>query len=112
MNYSNWVVLLVWLVLLYLNGVVFFLKGFLLTRREIHSKSSITDETSCCLPAKYKQVIILIIDALRYDFLAYQNISGVDKEMYHNNLPIVNQLLNDNPNNSAFFKVCVQFCAL
>ena len=106
MNYSNWIALLVWFALLYTNGVVYFLKGFLLTRREIQAKSMTTDETSCCLPAKYKKVIILVIDALRYDFLAYQNLTGADNQIYHNKLQIIHQLLRDSPNNTALYQVC------
>lgn len=85
-----------WLLLLYLNGTWYFLRGFLLTRREIHLKSSVSDQASCCLSgtAKYKQIIILVIDALRYDFLKYENTTSANElPVYRNNIPIVHHLL-------------------
>lgn len=83
-----------WLFLLYSNGVLHFLQGFLLTRREIHLKSSAFDGVSCCLEPKYRQIIILLIDALRYDFLPYNN-STSSGAIYHNNFPVVHKLLKD-----------------
>ncbi|KAI9564828.1 hypothetical protein GHT06_008569 [Daphnia sinensis] len=85
-------VFFVWLLLLYSNGVLHFLQGFLLTRREIHLKSTVSDGVSCCLEPKYRQIIILLIDALRYDFLAYNNSTSTGA-IYHNNLPVVHKLM-------------------
>ena len=94
-----------WLILLYANGVIYFLQGFLLTRREIHLKSAVFDGVSCCLDSKYKQIIILIIDALRYDFLVYNNSTNASSiPIYHNNLPVVQRLLKDN--HGVLYQVC------
>ncbi len=96
MKKRSWIIF-TWLFLLYSNGVIYFLHGFLLTRREIHLKSTVSDGVSCCLEPKYKQIIILIIDALRYDFLLYNNDTIKENiPIYHNNLPVVQQLLKDN----------------
>lgn len=89
-------IIFIWTFLLYSVGVKHFLKGFLLTRHEIHLKSTVSDGTSCCLKSKYEKVIILMIDALRYDFLLYDNnTSEGDIPIAHNNMPIVEQLLKD-----------------
>lgn len=96
MKKRSWIIF-IWLFLLYSNGVIYFLQGFLLTRREIHLKSTVSDGVSCCLEPKYKQIIIFIIDALRYDFLLYNNDTSKENiPIYHNNLPVVQQLLKDN----------------
>lgn len=92
-----------WLFLLYSNGVLHFLQGFLLTRREIHLKSSAFDGVSCCLEPKYRQIIILLIDALRYDFLPYNN-STSSGAIYHNNFPVVHKLLKDD--HAVLYQVC------
>ena len=97
-----------WLFLLYSNGVLYFLQGFLLTRREIHLKSTSSDGVSCCLEPKYKQIIILIIDALRYDFLLFNNQTSEEIPSFHNNLPIVQNLLKDN--HGVLYQVC--YCSL
>jgi hypothetical protein len=76
-----------------LAGVYFFTKGFLLTRYEtsLSSKCNIqpqettttikttkptnvnVDPLSCWLPRRYKRAVIILIDALRYDFAAWDN---------------------------------------
>jgi len=78
-----------------MNGTWYFLQGFLLSRREIHQKSaSIKEAFSRNLTPKYSKVIILIIDALRYDFTSHHNYTAEDQiPIYHNNLPIVHRLL-------------------
>lgn len=85
----------VWVILLYMNGTWYFLQGFLLSRREIHQKSaSIEEPFYSNLSPKYRKVIILIIDALRHDFVSHHNYTTGDEiPIYHNNLPIVHQLL-------------------
>jgi phosphatidylinositol glycan class O len=45
-----------------------FLKGFLLTRVELPDASSCT-EGSCISKPAYSKAVVLIVDALRYDFV-------------------------------------------
>ena len=94
-----WQAFFVLLIILYTNSTWHFLRGFLLTRREIHLKSSRADEFSHQkLKPKYSKIIILVIDALRHDFLSFDSNIDASKEdlpMYRHNLPIVQQLLKD-----------------
>lgn len=94
---KGYCVFLLWLIVLYASGAAHFLQGFLLTRREIHLKSSVSDGVSCCMEAKYDKVIILLIDALRYDFLLYDNKTKEEgMSIAHNNMPVVQRLIEDN----------------
>lgn len=101
-------ILFLWLFFLYAYGVLHFLQGFLLTRREVHLKSTTFDGVSCCLAPKYKQIVILVIDALRYDFLVYNN-STSSRPIYHNNFPVVQKLLRDN--HAILYQVCISITA-
>lgn len=84
-----------WIILLYGLAVSYFLNGFLLTRREIHLKAS--NESLFLMHRKYNQVVILIIDALKYDFIKYNN--GRDLKSlspFENKLPFIHNLLSNN----------------
>lgn len=54
-----------------------------------------------CIKKKTK-VMILLVDAFRYDFALY-NDSIQDPEMYQNKIKVINTLLNDQPNHSRLF---------
>ena len=83
-------VVIAWLAL----GIHLFTSGFLLSRREInitstcqndaHSRSS-TCWTLPSIVGTYKKVVVIIIDALRFDFAFYQTNSS-------NDLPYINKL--------------------
>ncbi|XP_067629942.1 GPI ethanolamine phosphate transferase 3 [Eurosta solidaginis] len=128
MNFAlNYLLVLIWIAYLIASGVLLFSRGFLLSR------VSKTDVSSCqrlslnesdefyinqemvqeifkdvnatsnlCLPPKSK-VIILVIDALKYDF-------GVFKENitnplpYENKLTIIYDLLQSSPNNARLMQ--------
>ena len=98
------VFLVIWLLLLYINGTCFFLRGFLLTRRESSLQSSPDDGVSCCLPHKYQKVIILVIDALRYDFILNDETGTGDVLPYQNNMPFLTELLENS--SASLFQVC------
>lgn len=104
--------------LLPLIGVLVFGSGFLLTRVGIEEKSKMDIPQIPDFPQdfslsysefkRYDRVIILLIDALRYDF-----VKSVSKEdllpeetfkPYHNRMKTINQLLRDNPKQAKLFK--------
>jgi phosphatidylinositol glycan class O len=69
--------LFIWLLVIHLLGIVFFGKGFLLTRVILEEKSQcdvLPDgttsqvENGCWHPRTFDRAVVLIIDALRYDF--------------------------------------------
>ncbi len=67
----------IWLLVIHLLGILFFAKGFLLTRLILKEKSQcdvLPDGTAsqahdgCWHPRTFDRAVVLIIDALRYDF--------------------------------------------
>ena len=69
-------------------------QGFFLTRYEIHEKS----EGGSSDP-HYSKIILLLVDALRSDFVHPSN----DSYFYSNHLSSITSLLTSNPNNSVLF---------
>lgn len=70
------------------------------------TKSSNLDNLQYCLNSTNK-VIILIIDALRYDFMQYDNnYTSVSDSLpsYKNKLPVINNLLTKYANSSRLYK--------
>ncbi|XP_067001919.2 GPI ethanolamine phosphate transferase 3 isoform X2 [Anabrus simplex] len=65
---------------------------------------SATDSEVRCAPSRAK-VILIVIDALRYDFVLYDE-SAQDSQRfaYQNKLTVVNDLLINKPNNSKLYK--------
>ena len=69
----------IYTIFLHCSGLYIFTKGFLLTRLVLDDTSSCQDgifnnqlpqaSNECWMPAKYDKAIIVLIDALRYDFL-------------------------------------------
>lgn len=92
----------IWLLLIHIIGVYFFTKGFLLTRLVLKEKSSCeaqvnisiepfkgksTYDAGCWHPKSFDKAVIIVIDALRYDFtIPY---TGNHKKFFHNELPIL-----------------------
>lgn len=62
------------------------------------------DSTQYCLKTRTK-LIIIVIDALKYDFMEYRNNSSEsDILSYENNLPVINDILNKSSNNARLFR--------
>uniref|UniRef100_A0A0N4VFJ6 GPI ethanolamine phosphate transferase 3 n=1 Tax=Enterobius vermicularis TaxID=51028 RepID=A0A0N4VFJ6_ENTVE len=81
-------------------ALVLFQCGFLLKRHEISSRSNCSDVSytrgACWLPAQYKRAILIVIDALRYDFAAPPHYS-----QYSGHLPIITELLSSDSGTAA-----------
>ncbi|RAL17507.1 GPI ethanolamine phosphate transferase 3 [Aspergillus homomorphus CBS 101889] len=102
-----------WLGLVHLTGLYFFTQGFLLTRQILESRSTCdeppreiwastaphADDGCCWLRPTFKKAIILIIDALRYDFTTPIPPSQADKP-YHNALTVLHTLAHERPRNA------------
>lgn len=104
------------------TGIYFFTKGFLLTRLVLEEKSSCaeppavlgtnfkgagTPETGCWHPKTFDKAVVVIIDALRYDFtVPFNNITEVDTGSYkplqafHNALPFLYDTALAEPHNA------------
>ena len=104
MRVSRLALLFFWLLLIYAFSISLFMKGFLLTRNEIDRKSNKHDSVSCCLVPKFKKVILLVIDALHYDFASFESAQEFQElPAYKNNLPVLKQLTDSG--NGALYKV-------
>uniref|UniRef100_A0A5S6QEN9 GPI ethanolamine phosphate transferase 3, catalytic subunit n=1 Tax=Trichuris muris TaxID=70415 RepID=A0A5S6QEN9_TRIMR len=94
----------------YCFGAFFFCRGFLLARHTLRLKSTCYEvqhpvianvAPGCWVPASYRRSILVIVDALRYDFVAEQAHS---KQVYHNRFPKVQRLLNNATQHAMLFK--------
>eukprot|EP00058_Branchiostoma_floridae_P010411 XP_002595899.1 hypothetical protein BRAFLDRAFT_235494 [Branchiostoma floridae] len=113
--------LLLWTVALSVVGITLFTKGFLLNRLEVPIKSSCEEspiegggagkedgeaqKKGCWTNRHFKKAIILIVDALRYDFTTYNASLGPEDALpFQNKLPVLHELLTTRPQSSALFK--------
>ncbi|VDK87918.1 unnamed protein product, partial [Litomosoides sigmodontis] len=80
-------------------SLLLFQRGFLLKRVELTSRSSCSDVASrnaCWFPAQYQRIIIVLIDALRYDFVAPpQPQFNSSNKAYSGHFSTITRLLND-----------------
>lgn len=83
--------------LLYFIGLLLFLNGFLLTRRVLLQRSDGTFPSS--VPNDFDRVLLIVIDALRYDFIQPSNAST--NTSYLNQMPFVRALLERRPKQSV-----------
>ncbi|EPS28624.1 hypothetical protein PDE_03570 [Penicillium oxalicum 114-2] len=110
---------LAWILFLHLAGIYFFTKGFLLTRMVLETKSSCnilpTDEASakvgssttgnqngCWHEKTFDKAVIIIIDALRYDFtvpFASAN-ENQTAHLFHDNIPVLYETATQSPSNA------------
>jgi phosphatidylinositol glycan class O len=109
--------------LLQVSGIYFFTKGFLLTRLVLDDKSSCVDppipiasnyadaqtiDGGCWHPKTFSKAVVIIIDALRYDFTVpfssdpFQNDDAPDNTLraYHNALPFLHHTAVSEPQNA------------
>ena len=103
---------------LYIVGIFFFTRGFLLKRLVINEysdckgiphflpdKQHSSNIEGCWLRRRHAKAVILIIDALRYDFALY-NTSLDEKETlpYQNKLTVIRDALKTTPDQGALFR--------
>ncbi|KAN0031643.1 hypothetical protein ACTFIV_005508 [Dictyostelium citrinum] len=105
-------------------GILSFFNGFLLMRFELPLKSqcnqsplpndgssSININNGCWMNKTYNKAVIVVIDALRYDFVAKQPTSNSRDSnsdstsiYFHNRLTSIQNLIDNKPENSLFYK--------
>ncbi|KAK7067880.1 hypothetical protein SK128_027756 [Halocaridina rubra] len=104
---GNVIVIVICIGELFIVGLLIFSNGFLLTRQVIEKNSTCEDYldsqteqtkngTECWVPPTYKRAVIILIDALRYDFAAY-NDSLTEDKFYLNKMPVFNRLVQSKP---------------
>ncbi|GMT00212.1 hypothetical protein PENTCL1PPCAC_22386 [Pristionchus entomophagus] len=61
------------IIIVFITSLFLFQSGFLLKRVQLHDKSTCSDvslsSSSCWLPPSFDRVVLVVIDALRYDFV-------------------------------------------
>ena len=92
---------LLWVSLIHLSGIYLYTRGFLLTRLSLSEASSCPDG-SCTLPPAYKRTVLLIIDALRFDFISPDPPEPVSS-YHHNVLRLPAELAISRPGHSLIF---------
>ncbi|GJJ07753.1 hypothetical protein Clacol_001958 [Clathrus columnatus] len=92
-------ILLTYVLLLHASTLYIFTRGFLLTRLSL---TNITECTDCTIPATHSRLVLLIIDALRFDFIA-ENPSINPSPYYHNVLTLPAELTAKYPTQSFIF---------
>ncbi|KKK14284.1 hypothetical protein P175DRAFT_0511231 [Aspergillus ochraceoroseus IBT 24754] len=106
----------VWILSLHVVGIFFFTKGFLLTRMVLENKSScdvlpFTDSASfskrpgsdgCWHQKSFDKAIVIIIDALRYDFTVpfVPNAETESAHLFHDNIPVLYETAVNHPKNA------------
>ncbi|XP_070543027.1 GPI ethanolamine phosphate transferase 3-like [Ptychodera flava] len=104
--------IIAWLSILYITGIVLFTKGFLLKRLEvpIHSDCQLQGKPGnfshgCWMQKRYERAIIMVIDALRFDFTVYNTSVEEDQLLpFQNKLPTMHKLLTEKPVNSRLYR--------
>lgn len=126
-KYWCYFLFLLWFSYLILSSVLLFTRGFLLSRVTLSSNSSCNTVKSCpqtngyenqcsddvqqyissathlCLPQKAK-VVLLVVDALRYDFTLYDKSIDNGELAFQNKLPVMSKLLKDYPDRTRLYK--------
>ncbi|EDN92877.1 hypothetical protein SS1G_08742 [Sclerotinia sclerotiorum 1980 UF-70] len=102
-----------WLAVMHAVGIYYFTKGFLLTRlvleesstcaeppiaRTVDYKGAGTPEGGCWHPKTFDRAVVVIVDALRYDFAV--PFAGDDSQAFHNALPFLYETARREPHNA------------
>ena len=98
---TSWILL--YIVFLQLVGIYLFTRGFLLSRLSLSTVATCSDPASpCTLTPTHKRAIILVIDALRFDFLS-PHPPEPHSPYHHNVLTLPRELTTNQPRNSFLF---------
>ncbi|XP_052526105.1 GPI ethanolamine phosphate transferase 3 isoform X2 [Tympanuchus pallidicinctus] len=115
---QRWPVLLflAWVCFLFFSGIGLFMSGFLLTRIELANSSSCSDPLapppwdkqslppgSCWLPQRFPKIVLVIIDALRFEFALF-NPAKVNPLPYENKLSFLHHLATSQPHHARLYR--------
>ncbi|KAK2803860.1 hypothetical protein FQN50_006868 [Emmonsiellopsis sp. PD_5] len=106
-----------WFLFIHLVGIFFFTKGFLLTRLVLDNKSectvlpfdgavadtvSQTPDRGCWHAKTFDKAIVIVIDALRYDFTVpfRPTVEGQTPHLFHQNFPVLYETAFKSPDNA------------
>ncbi|KAL3472302.1 hypothetical protein BJX99DRAFT_235691 [Aspergillus californicus] len=106
-----------WILFIHVVGIFFFTKGFLLTRMVLEDKSScdvlpfsdspssLIDQSKrdeCWHQKSFDKAIVIIIDALRYDFTVpfAPSAETENADLFHDNIPVLYETAVNTPQNA------------
>lgn len=107
----KFITVLLCFVLLHFTGIYFFTRGFLLTRLVLDTRSTCSDPPvnlpvevrgECWYPQQFKKAIVILIDALRYDFTV--PFPPSQAEWYHNAFTTAYRTASEFPENAFLVK--------
>ena len=116
-----YLIFLTWISYLLSTGLLIFIDGFFLNRvaRTEHSECTncssegiceaekifkkFRDSTVTCLEPR-SRVVLLVVDALKYEFLEWHDEEGSSSTYHRNRIPVVHRLLKKYPQNSRLYK--------
>ena len=114
---KRYFIILAWFAVLTAGGLLLFTKGFLLKRLIVEEISSChvnftsktdqhgQDAEGCWMHKRFKRAVIIIVDALRYDFAAYQSSVKSGTELpYQNKLKVFRELLRKKSDQTRLYK--------
>lgn len=101
-NVPTGLLVLLWISALHLSGIYLYTRGFLLTRLSLSESSSCPDG-SCTIPPTYKRAVLLVIDALRFDFVSPNPPEPVSP-YHHHVLRLPAELAASQPGHSLLFQ--------
>jgi len=82
-------------------AIYIYLSGFLLKRTSLPNQTSLNNST---LPPSYQKIVILLVDAFRYDFAVY-NESNTQPLAYQNKMPKLDSRIKNDPAHAKLFKI-------
>ena len=95
--------LLAWVFFVHLAAIYLYTRGFLLTRLSL-SNTTACDDGSCTITPSHKRAVVLVIDALRFDFLS-PNPPQPPSPYHHNVLSLPQELTSTRPSHSFLFEM-------
>ena len=106
----------------FIVGLVLFTKGFFLTRFEIQTFSRCEERpngeiavfedveiergknSDCWMRRRYEKAVIILVDGLRYDFVASSLTETTSSHYYEHRMPVFKKLLNEYPECSVLYR--------
>ncbi len=112
---KKYFLVLCWTYFVYAIGIWLFTKGFLLKRLAIEENSTCHvnftvkadqhGEEGCWMHKRFHKAVIIVIDALRFDFVAYSKLDKDEEELpFQNKLKVVHELMKKKPQHSRLFR--------
>lgn len=99
-TFFGYIVVLAIFAVLQFIGVFLFTQGFLLSRQVL---PDIAEHGADREPAKFDKAVMLVIDALRFDFVIPVDAESANP-FFHNNFPILHELMQKQPDRAVLLK--------